>query len=47
MIAIIESFALLDSGLDVLTKLLAERALVIVAWQVGINCCRLGDILFV
>ena len=46
VVEIIEGFALLDAGLDIVSKLLAEGALSTVAWEVGVDWCRFSNISF-
>ena len=46
VVDIIESFALLVAGLDIVTKLVAEVALATVVCQVAVDCCRFSDLPF-
>ena len=46
VVEIIEGFTLLGATMNVVTKLLAEGTLVTVVWEVGLDWCRLSNILF-
>ena len=46
IVEVIEYFAILGTGLDIVSKLLAEGALTTVVWEVGVDQCRFSDIPF-
>ena len=43
VVEIIESFTLLDAGLNVMTKPLAEGTLSTIVWKVGVDWCRFSN----
>ena len=46
VVVVIEGFVLLGTGLDFVSTLLAESTLTMIAREVGVDWCRLSDILF-
>ena len=46
VVELIETFVLLGTGLDVLSKLLAASVLSTIVWEVVVDWCRFSNILF-
>ena len=46
VVEIIESLALLDTSLNVVTIVLAEGVLSTIVWEVGVDWCRFSNITF-